>query len=52
MAPPMTLYVPTLALVEPKDMDALLTYLKSLPPVKKQVPARELTDEYKRLLRE
>lgn len=52
MAPPMSYLMPYLALAEEKDLDAIVAYLQSLPPVKKKVPARELTSEYKQLLRE
>lgn len=52
MAPPMSYLMPYLPLAEEKDLDAIVAYLQALPPVKKKVPARELTPEYKQLLRE
>lgn len=45
MAPPMTIYVPHIASMDPGDVDALVAYLRSLPPVENKVPARELTPE-------
>lgn len=52
MAPPMSYLMPYLAMMEEKDLDAIVAFLQSLPPVDKKIPARELTPEYKQLLRE
>lgn len=45
MAPPMSMLVPHYALMEESDLDALVTFLRSLPPVRFEVPARQLTPE-------
>ncbi|MDQ3264571.1 MAG: c-type cytochrome [Myxococcota bacterium] len=50
MAPPMSLFTPYLTFMKPEDMDALVAYLHSLPPVEKGVPQRELSPEYQQLL--
>lgn len=52
MAPPMSLYTPYMALMKPEDLDALVAYLRALPAVKGQVPPRELTPAYAKLLGE
>jgi hypothetical protein len=42
MAYPMSSYIPHFATLTDDDIDALLAYLRSLRPVHKQVPARQL----------
>jgi mono/diheme cytochrome c family protein len=43
MAYPMSSYIPHFAAMTDEDLDALMAYLRTLRPVHKQVPARELT---------
>jgi hypothetical protein len=43
MAYPMSSYIPHFAAMADEDLGALVAYLRSLRPVHKQVPARELT---------
>jgi cytochrome c553 len=43
MAPPMTIMLPHYSGMAEEDLDALVAYLKSLPPARHQVPERELT---------
>jgi len=43
MAFPMSSYVPHFAAMTDADLDALIAYLRTLRPVHKQVPARELS---------
>ena len=43
MAYPMSSYVPHLAAWTGEDLDALVAYLRSLKPVRKQVPPRQLS---------
>ena len=43
MAYPMSSYIPHFAAMTDEDLDALVAYLRTLRPVHKQVPARELT---------
>lgn len=52
MAPPMSTMIPYWALMTEADKDALAAWLQSLPPVQKQIPARQLTAEYAKLLGE
>lgn len=52
MAPPMSTMIPYLALMKDEDKDALVAWLRSLEPVRQQVPARKLTPEYAKLLGE
>ena len=52
MAPPMSLFIPHIAGMTDEDLDALVSFFKSLKPVKKQVPERELTPEGKKLVGE
>lgn len=42
MGPPMSYMMPHYALVDDVDLDALVAYLQSVPPVKSTVPPREL----------
>jgi mono/diheme cytochrome c family protein len=42
MAPPMSIMLPHYSGMAEEDMDALVAYLKSLPPARHQVPDREL----------
>jgi mono/diheme cytochrome c family protein len=43
MAFPMSSYIPHFSAMTDDDLDALIAYLRSLRPVHRQVPARELT---------
>lgn len=52
MAPPMALFMPYLSGLTDEDLDALVAYLQSLPPVKHKVPERELLPEGKKLVGE
>jgi mono/diheme cytochrome c family protein len=45
MAYPMSSYIPHYSAMTDEDLDALIAYLRTLRPVHKQVPARELTLE-------
>jgi mono/diheme cytochrome c family protein len=42
MAPPMSILIPHISGLTDEDLDALVAYLKSLPAVKHQIPARNL----------
>ena len=44
MASPMSIMIPHYSGMTDEDMDALVAYLKSLPPAKHKVPARELVE--------
>jgi mono/diheme cytochrome c family protein len=50
MAPPMSLLIPHLSTWTDEDLDALVTYLKSLKPIKHQVPDPQLTPAAKKLV--
>ncbi|MBI3180656.1 MAG: cytochrome c [Myxococcales bacterium] len=52
MAPPMSLLIGHVSQLTEEDMDALVTWLKSLKPVKHKIPERELTPEMKAKLGE
>jgi mono/diheme cytochrome c family protein len=52
MAPPMSLVIPHLSTWNEEDLDALVAYLTSLPPIKHQVPERALTPAAKKLVAE
>lgn len=52
MSPPMSWFVPHLSGLAPEDMEALVAYLKALPPVEKAVPPRELNADGKKLVGE
>jgi mono/diheme cytochrome c family protein len=52
MAPPMSLVIPHLSTWTEEDLDALVTYLVSIKPIKYQVPAPELTPAAKKLVGE
>jgi hypothetical protein len=43
MAYPMSALIPHFAQMSEQDLDALVAWLRTLRPVHKQVPARELT---------
>jgi hypothetical protein len=43
MAPPMAVLIPHYSGLAETDLDALVAYLKSVPPARHQVPDRELT---------
>lgn len=45
MAPPMALVIPHVSGLTDDDLDALVTWLRSLPPVSRAVPERQLTPE-------
>jgi mono/diheme cytochrome c family protein len=42
MAPPMSILIPHVSGLTDDDLDALVTYLKSLPPTKHRIPPRNL----------
>jgi hypothetical protein len=44
LAPPMATLIPHLAGMTDEDLDALVAYLKTVAPVKRRVPARELVE--------
>ncbi|HEY0707444.1 MAG TPA: c-type cytochrome [Polyangia bacterium] len=48
MAPPMSLVLPHISTWTEEDLDALVVYLRSVPPKKRQVPEPQLTDEAKK----
>jgi mono/diheme cytochrome c family protein len=51
-APPMSVVIPHLSTWAEEDLDALVTYLTSLKPIKYQVPERQLTPAAKKLVEE
>ncbi len=51
MAPPMSIYMAHWSTMTEEDLDALVTYLKSLALAKNQVPERALTPEWEARLR-
>ncbi|HXU82871.1 MAG TPA: cytochrome c [Polyangia bacterium] len=52
MAPPMSVVIPHLSTWTEEDLDALVTYLVTLKPIKYQVPERQLTPAAKKLVGE
>jgi cytochrome c553 len=52
MAPPMSIMIPHYSGMAEDDLDAVVAYLKSLPPTKHQVPERELVPAMKAQLGE
>jgi hypothetical protein len=50
MAPPMSLVIPHLSTWAEEDLDALVTYLTALKPIKYKVPDPELTPAVKKML--
>jgi len=52
MAPPMALIIPHVSTWTDDDLDALVTYLKAIPAIKRKVPERELTPGAKKLVGE
>ncbi len=52
MAPPMSVLIPHLSTWSDEDLDALVTFMKSIPAIKFKVPERQLTAEAKRLVGE
>ncbi len=42
MAPPMSILIPHISGLTDEDLDALVAYLKALPPAKHKIPARNL----------
>lgn len=50
MAPPMNLFIPHLSGLTDEDMEALVAFLKAIPPVKKQIPERQLKPEFEKTL--
>jgi mono/diheme cytochrome c family protein len=52
MAPPMSLLIPHLSTWNEEDLDALVTYLTALKPIKNQVPERELNPAAKKVVGE
>jgi mono/diheme cytochrome c family protein len=45
MAPPMSSFIPHFAGMADQDLDAIVAYLKSIPPRKQKIPERVLTAE-------
>lgn len=52
MAPPMSLVIPHLSTWAEEDLDALIVFLRALPPIKHAVPERQLTAEARQLVGE
>jgi mono/diheme cytochrome c family protein len=50
MAPPMSLFLPHISTWTDEDLDALVTYLFSVKPIKRQVPEPELSAEARKTL--
>jgi mono/diheme cytochrome c family protein len=48
MVPPMSMMIPHFSGMTDEDLDALVAFLKSLPPVKNKIPERELNAEWKK----
>jgi mono/diheme cytochrome c family protein len=46
VAPPMALFIPHISGMTDEDLDALVAFLKSLPPVKNKIPDRALNAEW------
>jgi mono/diheme cytochrome c family protein len=49
-APPMSLFTPHLSGLSQEDMEALVAYLRSVPPVKNAIPERALLPAYEKTL--
>lgn len=52
MAPPMSLIIPHLSTWTDDDLDALVTYIQSVPAIDREVPERELSDAVKKMIGE
>jgi mono/diheme cytochrome c family protein len=50
MAPPMSVIIPHLSGLTDEDLDALVAYLKSVPPVRHKIPDRNLAPALRQLL--
>jgi mono/diheme cytochrome c family protein len=50
MAAPMSLFSPHLSGLSAEDLDALVTFLRAIPPVERAIPERALTPAYERAL--
>jgi mono/diheme cytochrome c family protein len=50
MAPPMNLFTPHISGLTDEDMDALVAYLRSVPPVKNKIPERQLLPAFEKAL--
>jgi len=50
MAPPMSMMIPHYSGMSDEDLDALVAFLKALPPQKHKIPERELLPEWKQKL--
>jgi mono/diheme cytochrome c family protein len=50
MAAPMNMFIPHISGLTDEDMDALVAYIKSIPPFKKKIPDRQLKPEYEKTL--
>jgi cytochrome c553 len=50
MAPPMSLFIPHLSGLTDDDMDALVAFIRSVPPVKNKIPERQLEPAFARTL--
>jgi mono/diheme cytochrome c family protein len=52
MAPPMSIMIPHYSGMAEEDLDAVVAYLKSVPPVRRPIPERELSPSMKAQLGE
>jgi mono/diheme cytochrome c family protein len=50
MAAPMSFFIPHISGLADEDMDALIAFLKSVPPVKNKIPERQLEAAYEKTL--
>lgn len=50
MAPPMSMLLPHYSAMSPDDMDAIVAWMKSLPPVKQAIPERTLEPAFEKAL--
>jgi mono/diheme cytochrome c family protein len=50
MAPPMSLFIPHVSGMTDEDLDALVAFIKSVPPVKHKLPERALTPAFEKTL--
>jgi mono/diheme cytochrome c family protein len=50
MAAPMSLFTPHISGLADEDLDALVAFMKSVPPVKNKIPDRQLDPSYEKKL--
>jgi cytochrome c553 len=50
MAPPMSMFIPHFSGIADEDLDALVAFIKSIPPVKKKIPDRKLDPAFEKTL--